>query len=59
MKHSAQVVTEDQQWAAVVLRVWAECSALHREFDSICDFEFWVHEVSENLIRSADVAGEK
>jgi hypothetical protein len=51
-------ITEDQLWAMVVIRLWAECPHLHREFDSICDFELWVHEVSENLIRSADVGGD-
>lgn len=54
MKTRAQLV-EDQLWAVAVIRVWAECSDLHREFDSICDFEMWAHEVSESLIRSADV----
>jgi hypothetical protein len=54
---SRSQITEDQLWAVAVIRVWAECSDLHREFDSICDFELWVHEVNESLIRSADVDG--
>jgi hypothetical protein len=50
---SREQITEDGLWAVAVIRVWAECPQLHLEFDSICDFEVWVHDVAESLIRSA------
>jgi hypothetical protein len=53
-------ITEDAQlWAVAVIRLWAECPHLHREFDSILDFEMWAHDVAESLIRSAGIDGEK
>jgi hypothetical protein len=59
VKSRAQI-REDGLWAVAVIRVWTECPHLHREFDSICDFEMWAHDVAESLIRSVDIdEGEK
>jgi hypothetical protein len=57
MKKSRAQITEDGLWAVAILRLWAECPHLRREFDSVVDFELLVHEECEVLIRSADAGG--
>jgi len=47
-------------WAMAAFRFWAEEARLKLEFDSVVDFEFWMQEIAESLIRSVgiDAGGE-
>jgi hypothetical protein len=52
-------LAESGAWAVAILRVWREDQQLRFEFSCVVDFEFWAHEISESLLRSAFESGKE